>query len=291
MKFNIASPTCGTQKLYEVEDLRKIQALYELEIGNTITGEMLGEEFAGYVFKITGGMDKQGFTMKQGILTNARVSLLLNRGDIGYQAWRTKVGARRKKSIRGCIVGPDISTLNMIIVQEGEEKLEGLTDKTVPRRLGPKRASKIRKLFGLTKEDDVRKFVIRRQLKAIEATETTAAKKARTKAPKIQRLVTPVTLQRRRAKLSVIKQKRVRSREEREAYQRRLDRRSTLTAQRTKSRKARVMLSERKRDLSCRAADAAKEKAAAAAAAAAAKASAQKKPAPKASAKKAKAKK
>jgi len=285
MKFNIASPTCGTQKLYEVDDVRRIQALYDYEIGASVPGEMLGDEFAGYVFKITGGMDKQGFTMKQGILTNARVSLLLNRGDVGYQTWRTKTGARARKSIRGCIVGPDISTLNMIIIQEGEEKLDGLTNKTVPRRLGPKRASKIRKLFGLSKEDDVRKFVIRRQLAEREGF------KARTKAPKIQRLVTPVTLQRRRAKISVIKQKRVKSREEREAYQRRLDRRSVLSAQRTKARKARVMLSERKRDVCSRAADAAKEKAAAAAAAAAAKASAQKKAAPKASAKKAKAKK
>lgn len=32
------------------------------------------------------------------------------------------------------------------------------------RRLGPKRASKIRKLFALSKDDDVRKYVIRREL-------------------------------------------------------------------------------------------------------------------------------
>ena len=36
----------------------------------------------------------------------------------------------------------------------------------VPRRLGPKRASKIRKLFALAKEDDVRKYVIRREIPA-----------------------------------------------------------------------------------------------------------------------------
>jgi len=43
-----------------------------------------------------------------------------------------------------------------------------LTDKIVPRRLGPKRATKIRRLFNLTKEDDVRKYVIRRTLPAKE---------------------------------------------------------------------------------------------------------------------------
>ena len=49
---------------------------------------------------------------------------------------------------------------------------------------------------NLSKEDDVRKYVIRRQLPAKEG------KKPRTKAPKIQRLVTPLTLQRKRARLA-----------------------------------------------------------------------------------------
>jgi small subunit ribosomal protein S6e len=41
---------------------------------------------------------------------------------------------------------------------------------TVPRRLGPKRASKIRKLFNLSKEDDVRQYVVRRPLPVKEGT-------------------------------------------------------------------------------------------------------------------------
>lgn len=65
-----------------------------------------------------------------------------------------------------------------------------MTDKTVPRRLGPKRASKIRKLFNLTKEDDVRKYVIKRPLPLKEG-----QTKPKYKKPKIQRLVTPLTLQ------------------------------------------------------------------------------------------------
>lgn len=38
------------------------------------------QEFSGYVFKIMGGCDKQGFPMKQGVLTPGRVRLLLHRG-------------------------------------------------------------------------------------------------------------------------------------------------------------------------------------------------------------------
>ena len=46
----------------------------------------------------------------------------------------------------------------------GEGEIAGLTDSTVPRRLGPKRASKIRRLFNLSKQDDVRQYVVRRPL-------------------------------------------------------------------------------------------------------------------------------
>lgn len=77
----------------------------------------------------------------------------------------------------------------------------GLTDSNVPRHLGPKRANKIRKLFNLTKEDDVRRFVVRRPLPEKEG------KKARFRAPRIQRLITPMVLQRKRHRLSLKKKR------------------------------------------------------------------------------------
>jgi small subunit ribosomal protein S6e len=46
-----------------------------------------------------------------------------------------------------------------VIVKKGENDLPGLTDTEKPRMRGPKRASKIRKLFNLSKDDDVRKYV------------------------------------------------------------------------------------------------------------------------------------
>jgi small subunit ribosomal protein S6e len=47
----------------------------------------------------------------------------------------------------------------LVIVKKGDNDLPGLTDTEKPRMRGPKRASKIRKLFNLSKEDDVRKYV------------------------------------------------------------------------------------------------------------------------------------
>lgn len=84
----------------------------------------------------------------------------------------------------------------------GEAELPGLTDEEKPRQRGPKRATKIRKLFSLGKEDDVRKYV------STYATTKEKDGKKHVRCPKIQRLITPARLQRKRAEISV-KRKRI----------------------------------------------------------------------------------
>jgi small subunit ribosomal protein S6e len=174
--------------------------LFDKRIGQEVSGDSFGDEFKGYVFKITGGNDKQGFPMKQGVLVPHRVRLLLSEGHSCYRPRRT--GERKRKSVRGCIVASDIGVVSLAVVKQGEQHIPGLTDTTVPRRLGPKRASKIRKFFNLSKEDDVRKFVLRRHVASKKE-----GKKGTWKAPKIQRLVTPVRLQRKRHLLAVKKRR------------------------------------------------------------------------------------
>ena len=111
-------------------------------MGAEVDAATLGEEWNGYVFRITGGNDKQGFPMKQGVLTQSRVRLLLSKGHSCYRPRKT--GERKRKSVRGCIVDGNLSVLSCIIVKKGDAEIPGLTDNTIPRRLGPKRASKIR---------------------------------------------------------------------------------------------------------------------------------------------------
>lgn len=41
---------------------------FDRRMGQEIEGEVMGEDYKGYVFKITGGNDAQGFAMKQGIM-------------------------------------------------------------------------------------------------------------------------------------------------------------------------------------------------------------------------------
>jgi len=208
MKINIAYPANGNQKFIDIDDEKKLRTLYDKRISQEVSGEDLGEEFAGYIFRITGGNDKQGFPMKQGVLTNTRVRLLLKEGVSCYRPRR--VGERKRKSVRGCIVGSDLAVLNLVIVKKGDAEIEGFTDVSIPKRLGPKRANHIRKLFNLSKADDVRKYVISR----------TFEKKGKTitKRPNIQRLVTPVTLRRKARRIATAKKALENSKAEAAAY-------------------------------------------------------------------------
>lgn len=174
-----------------------------------IDGSVLGEEFAGYILRITGGNDKQGFPMRQGILVNHRVRLLMHKGHKGYR--QRRAGERKRKSIRGCIVAQDIAVLNLAIVKVGDNDIAGLTDESIPRRLGPKRANKIRALFNLTKADRVEDYVITR-------TFTAKSGKERHRRPKIQRLVTPLVLQRKRARKAAKLASVLRNKEDAAAY-------------------------------------------------------------------------
>ncbi|CEQ41040.1 SPOSA6832_02707 [Sporobolomyces salmonicolor] len=238
MKLCFANPATGQQKTVEIDDERKTcvplaflalrpatsfeltanphdsRIFYEKRMAQEVAADALGDEFKGYVVRITGGNDKQGFPLKQGVLVPHRVRLLLSKGHSCYRPRRT--GERKRKSVRGCIVGPDVRALHLVVVKQGENDIPGLTDTVLPKRLGPKRATKIRRFFNLDKTDDVRKFVIRR-----EVIPKKEGAKPYTKAyvscssplrslppahlapcsvhrPKIQRLVTPERLQRRR---------------------------------------------------------------------------------------------
>ena len=49
-------------------------------MGQEIEGDVLGGAYKGYVFKLAGGNDKDGFPMKQGIMINGRTRMLFKSG-------------------------------------------------------------------------------------------------------------------------------------------------------------------------------------------------------------------
>ncbi|KEG10272.1 40S ribosomal protein S6 [Trypanosoma grayi] len=226
MKLNIAHPRNGTVKQFDVTDEVLLRvSLTDYRLGNEVDGAIFGEAFKGYTFKLQGGSDKDGFPMVQGVMAPSRVSLLVKRGAVGFNTFRGYQGERRRKSLRGCILASDIAVLNVVIVKTGEQPIEGVTDVSVPRRLGPKRANNIRKLFNLSRGDDVRKYVIRRKV-------TKEGKKDRFKAPKIQRLITTAIKARRAKKVKVAIAKVRKSAEERREYLRLIGARRRAARQR-----------------------------------------------------------
>ena len=98
--------------------LPQVRPFYEKRMGQDVDASCLGDEWKGYTLRITGGNDKQGFPMKQGVLTNGRVRLLLKKGHSCFRERRA--GQKKRKSVRGCIVDANLSVLSMIIVKKGE---------------------------------------------------------------------------------------------------------------------------------------------------------------------------
>ena len=197
MKLNISNPFTGYQKIIEIEDENVLRIFYDKKISSEVTATPLGSEWKDYVFKITGGQDKQGFPMKNGVFTNKRVKLLLPKGSVGCRGFRMRNGEKCRKSVRGCIVSPEISVLNLIILKKGET-INDFTVEKDKKLLYPKRASKVRKLFSINKGDDIKKFLIE---------EKNFSKNEKFKMPKIQRLVTPISLQKKRYIIGIKKKR------------------------------------------------------------------------------------
>jgi len=126
-------------------------------------------------------------------LVNGRVRILFRQRTTLYRPRRS--GERKRKSARGCICGPDLCVIALKVLVKGDKEVEGLTDSERPRRLGPKKVCAIRKAFVLRKKDDVRKYVVHREIKR------ESDGKCFYKAPRIQRLVTDKRIRRKKVNL------------------------------------------------------------------------------------------
>ncbi|ERE64157.1 40S ribosomal protein S6-like protein [Cricetulus griseus] len=84
MKLNKSFPVTGCQKLIKVDNERKLRTFYEKHMATEVSIASLSEEWKGYVVQISSGNDKQGFPMKQGVLTHGRVCLLLRLRGVAF---------------------------------------------------------------------------------------------------------------------------------------------------------------------------------------------------------------
>jgi len=93
-------------------------------IGDKIDGSLIGLE--GYELQITGGNDKQGFSMRKDVEGMKRKRILLSKGP-GFKPKRK--GERRRKSIRGRIIAEDISVVSMKVLKQGKIPVEEIFKK------------------------------------------------------------------------------------------------------------------------------------------------------------------
>lgn len=55
-----------------------MRVFYEKRMGQVVEADILGDEWKGYMLRIAGGNDKQGFPMKQGVLTHGKLKYYYN---------------------------------------------------------------------------------------------------------------------------------------------------------------------------------------------------------------------
>lgn len=90
-------------------------------IGDKVEGDVLG--LPGYSVQITGGSDREGFPMRADLPGTKRREILIASGT-GYHA--TAEGRKRRKSVHGREISPDIGQINVKIAEAGSKPVEEL---------------------------------------------------------------------------------------------------------------------------------------------------------------------
>jgi small subunit ribosomal protein S6e len=128
-KINIADKTGKTFHL-EAE----AEEIIGKELHEKIQGSDISPELKGYEFEITGASDKAGFAAKKDISGIGLARVLLTFGK--YMAKKPKregkkqvgknrpKGLRLRKTVRGKIMSPAISQINLKITKQGSKKLQ-----------------------------------------------------------------------------------------------------------------------------------------------------------------------
>lgn len=121
---------------YQVEKDQTQSPVLGKKIGDTIDASFLGLD--GYVLKITGGSDKDGFPMRPDVEGSIKKFMLLAKG-VGFSGKlkgrkkkrkaTTRKGVRKRKLVRGNSVSTDTSQINCVVQQYGPRPLAELLPK------------------------------------------------------------------------------------------------------------------------------------------------------------------
>jgi len=132
-KVVISDPKTGRAYQVELSD-PQANVFIGKKIGERVDGDAIG--LPGYVLEITGGSDKDGFPMRRDLPGPGRRKILLS-GSPGFHP--TRKGMRKRKTVVGNTISPNIVQINTKIVERGRKKIE--------------------ELFGLEKEEESKEQV------------------------------------------------------------------------------------------------------------------------------------
>ena len=97
---------------------------------NSLIGKKIGDEvdgifisLPGYKLEVTGGTDKNGFTMRKDFPGMGRKRLLLSKSQ-GFNSKES--GLRKKKSVRGNTINQEIVQINMKVTKYSSKPIEKL---------------------------------------------------------------------------------------------------------------------------------------------------------------------
>lgn len=126
MDFRVVVSDPKSGKAYQVE-LKDPGAgkLLGKRIGDKIEGDLLG--MPGYSVQVTGGSDREGFPMRADLPGTKRRKILLS-GGAGYHP--IAEGKKKRMSIHGRDIAPDIGQINVKVVESGAKSIEELLGKS-----------------------------------------------------------------------------------------------------------------------------------------------------------------
>jgi len=114
----ISDPTSGKSYQVEVSGSQANKFITQ-RIGDTIEGDAVG--LGGYTLKITGGSDKDGFSMRPDLPGQARRKLLVSK-SIGFKPKRA--GLRKRKAYRGREISNETGQINLVVIEHGRKTID-----------------------------------------------------------------------------------------------------------------------------------------------------------------------
>ena len=130
-KINLSEKSGKTYKLESEAQVLIGKVLHEKILGSEISPEL-----EGYEFEISGASDKAGFTAHEDVEGVGLKKLLLTYGKAMKKRPKREgkkkrsknrpKGLRLRKTVRGKVLSPEISQINLKVLKEGSKKLSDI---------------------------------------------------------------------------------------------------------------------------------------------------------------------